>query len=262
MTITDELLKKIFNKKELDAFRKDYNVNAIRDYAQKCVKSEGGKYCEFVKNFSYQEKQLKQLEKLYDKEYKNFCAKWNRPLGNYSICLPDRFSDSIVKPKMREFLKDFKNYDLHQEYIAEASKIHFIERAIQQLKSALSEFILLIQCADNIIPTTKNRLNTDFYLINNNELEDLDVKTSKWPSFFYDKIKPKDALKLLYEDQGVDRFSSNSRLLIVAPHVKQKANCNLSFQEQLNITYTFEWDYKKKKELNGHYKTSARILFL
>jgi hypothetical protein len=172
--------------------------------------------CSFEQIKEFNRKKVIQIgEKYYDihsniDKYKKILIE-SKIEPNDSPCNPDNFSDTVVKPNMRDYIKyhdTTKDLKLEKkkylEKIIKKLEIHFDERTYQQAKADLSEYYLYIN-NDNIIPTLNHKKGIDMYYLNNNQVESLDIKTTR---NIWDK-DGEEAIKSLYENQGNDRFSSN-----------------------------------------------------
>lgn len=249
--------KKIFLKKELENFLKkekpeifrgkryigsdiwnelcDIPIDKIRKYTRDyVVENPKGKYYHIHRN---KEKTISLLQE-------SNISKEDSP------CHPERFSEDIVKKNTRNEIKKYyenENYstddvfnNLHQENIKKLV-FHEKERIHQQVKADYTEYLLL-QSDENIIPTLKNTKGTDMYFIKDDEIIDLDIKTTR--NVWSLENNPKRALQRLYEKQGEDRFSANPRTII---YYSSNPNINKEhIRNQLYQTYDFEFEYKKK----------------
>ena len=255
--INSTVTKKIFLKKELENFLKkekpeifrgkryigndiwnelyDIYVDKIRKYTRNyVVENPNGKYYQIHRN---KEKTISLLEK-------SNISKENSP------CHPERFSEDIVKKNVRNELDKyfegesysiddlFKN--LHQENTKKLF-FHEKERLHQQLKSDYTEYLLL-QSDENIIPTLKNTKGTDMYLIEDNKIIDLDIKTTR--NVWGLENNPQCALRELYKKQGEDRFSANPRTIIY--YTSNTDTNKEEIRNQLYQTYDIDFIYKKK----------------
>ena len=211
------------------------SVDKIRKYTRDYViYNSKGKYYHIHRN---KEKTISILEK-------SNISKENSP------CHPERFSEDIVKRNTRNEINkyyDNENYsidnlfeNLHQKN-EEKLRFHEKERVHQQVKADYTEYLLL-QANENIIPTLKNTKGTDMYLIEDDKIIDLDIKTTR--SVWGLENNPKCALQKLYEKQGSDRFSADPRTIIYYssnPNINEEKIMNQLFQ-----TYDIEFMYKKK----------------
>ena len=119
--------------------------------------------------------------------------------------------------------------------------MHEKERLYQQLRGDYTEYLLLLS-EPNIIPTLKNTKGTDMYLIKDNTIIDLDIKTTRtvWDL----ENDPKLSIQKLYEKQGADRFSANPRTYI---YYSSNPNINeQNIRNQFYKTYDVEFIYEKK----------------
>lgn len=159
-----------------------------------------------------------------------------------SPCHPEKFSESVVKPLMRQFISEKRNPDDDLDYYIEQLKDklenHFKERINQQSKADYSEYLIMMNCP-NIIPTLKHTGGTDMYLVRDDgSIEDLDIKTTRNIWGISDK---KEAIKELYQKQGKDRFSSNPRLYI---HLSDNELCDSeNIIKQMDETYNIDFTY-------------------
>jgi len=168
---------------------------------------------------------------------------------NKSPCHPENFSESIVKPRAREYIKNTYRECVSQyveRLLLEPLILHMKERINQQLKADYSEYLILKSC-DNIIPTLKHSKGDDMYLVNNNRIESLNIKTTR---NIWGINNPKDAIRELYEKQGENRFEYSPRLYI---YLSDKTDINRDeITRQLLQTYDIEFTYKKQ-----NYKVSG-----
>jgi len=203
------------------------------------------------------------------------------------ICLPDAFSDSIVKRQVRKY---FIPLPIGSDKFKKAEKstqllclIHSFERSIMQIAGDLSELRLLKsnnKDDDNLIfPTFTHKAGDDFlsYDIKTRSFSGLDVKTSKWPKHFEERTdfddpiptreeamsKPEKAIRRLYEKQGEDRFSSSPRLYLVRTPPGETVSTTESIREQFNNSYSIKFLYKAKgSKTSCEYKVDrAKIIF-
>ena len=285
----------------------DIKIQTIKDYTREYSITKG-KYSDIHSN----------------PEYTKLLINKSKINKSESPCHPENFSESVVKPIMRDFIrKDFKKTtktkDTSKEYAGksnseliallnladkkaefQAERIqkleakcksagielgceykepeyeiyainplnqensdelniyiqdnlleplikHSKERLNQQLKADYSEYIILMNC-DNIIPTLKHSKGTDMYFIKEDgKLEDLDIKTTRSIWGINDK---KDAIKNLYEKQGKDSFSDNTRMYI---YLSDEEICDQEkIIKQMDEKYDIEFIYEKKKyQVNG-----------
>lgn len=257
IVLNDIIVKKIFIRKELEKFLKnkkpekfqnnkyigdniwnecsDIAVDEILKYTRDFVlKNPNGKYFNIYKN---EEKTLLLLKK-------SFISK------NESVCFPERFSEDIVKRNVRNEINKYYNSDnysinnlfenLHFEN-EQKLLLHEKERLYQQLRGDYTEYLLLLS-EPNIIPTLKNTKGTDMYLIKDDTIIDLDIKTTR--SVWGLENDPKLSIQKLYEEQGSDRFSANPRTYI---YYTSNPNINKeNIRNQFYKTYDIEFIYEKK----------------
>lgn len=255
--IDEKIIKKIFKSDQAEDFlklkrpdlkykKKDLwdhlmciDFNEIKDYARNYTISKGGKYFLIHNDLDWVLKNISKTK--IDKK--------NSP------CHPQQFSESVVKPLIRGKI-DIKDDDIVNNCIKDIEdqlKNHIKERINQQLKADYSEYIIMMNCP-NIIPTLKHTKGTDMYLINEDyTVEDLDIKTTRST---FGVTEPYEAIKLLYENQGKDRFSSNSRLYIYLSdnEIPSKEDIISQLEKKYDITFNYE---------GVEYKTEgARIIFI
>lgn len=251
-------------------------------------KNINGKKSENIEQaISYREELLAFNEELhralrkeyYDLNYDSIYAINN---DDRDICLPDAFSDSITKPLMRKQISvafGSAEYSTNLDIYALLSKIHFVERTIAQLAGDIAELRFLIAMKGDaqwlIFPTSVNRKGDDFLLYDLNTLSfgTGDAKTSRFPKHFDDPDtesapmptrneamnRPAEAIRRLYKKQGIERFSSAPRWLLVRTPPGEKPNTVECIREQFNKTYNFNFYYKEKKETFD--VKGARIVF-
>tara|TARA_B110001450_G_scaffold204129_1_gene193779 strand:- start:4098 stop:4922 length:825 start_codon:yes stop_codon:yes gene_type:complete len=162
-----------------------------------------------------------------------------------SPCYPQNFSESVVKPNVRECIGkyfDTDNYAIFEEIdkkIEIKLKNHIKERVNQQIKGDYSEYLILMS-SDNIIPTLKHSKGTDMFIKEDDEIVPLNIKTTRnvWG---LDK-NPEEAIKQLYEKQGEDRFEFTPRLYI---YLSDRQDLDYTkINEQLAKTYNIAFMYK------------------
>ena len=267
--INSTVTKKIFRRKELETFLKnekpekfkenkyigndiwnelcDIHIDKILKYTRDyVVENPLGKYYQIHKN---KEKTISLLQQ-------SNISKEDSP------CHPERFSEDVVKRNTRNEIKKYyenENYlvddvfkNLHEENIKKLL-YHEKERINQQLKADYTEYLLL-KSDENIIPTLKNTKGTDMYLIKEDKIIDLDIKTTR--TVWGLENNPQCALRKLYEKQGLERFSTNPRTILY-----YSSNLNIDEQDirnQLYQTYNIEFIYKKKK----YNVEGARFIYL
>lgn len=229
--------------------QKNWNFKSVRKWliTHCCIKKDG-KFYDMYNNYEKCKQQLQD----YQKEREDLQNK----LGDYFDCLPDAFSDQIVKPMIRGWQKNFTSLaDREKDEAIEILKlkIHNRDRAIAQLKNDLAEYVLLVS-GKNYLPTLRHNVGDDGYFFNKEtgKIEDGDVKTSRWPrgktKLFGDGVTRKEAAIALYSHQGVDRFSSNPRVYLVFPSINgERPKDNLSVAEQLSITFNLEFSHINKR---------------
>jgi hypothetical protein len=212
------------------------NIEHIKSYTRDySINNEDGKYYHINCNPEYH-KNLINRSKIDKKD---------------SPCHPENFSESVVKPCIRTFIKKKMNPDDIETYIKNqlVDKLvkHAAERINQQVKADWSEYLILKHCPD-VFPTLKHTKGTDMYLVKvDGEIEDLDIKTTRSIWEIEDK---KEAIKKLYEGQGKDRFSDNPRLYI---YLSDKELCESeNIVKQMNEKYDIDFTYEKKDyKVNG-----------
>lgn len=189
---------------------------------------------------------------------------------------PETFSNEHIKPLARNQVSYYMqhgqyNPTLEENYVI-TSLIALKEQNLRQHKNDLTEYNLL-QSVPNLFPTLSHRKGTDLWMLENNELLSLDIKTSRWPKFFYDGITHQEAAKLLYERQGGNWFSAASRTYLILPdHVfgssPASSSC-LPVDQQLNRTFSVSFTAERaQKEAIKEYGTDTfdvpdvRVVFL
>jgi len=203
---------------------------------------------EYVREYSITEGKYAEIHK--DPEYFKALIIKSKIDKSDSPCHPEQFSESIVKPCIRKFIREKQMGDLETyftENLMESLIKHATERVNQQVKADWSEYLILMNCK-NIIPTLKQTKGTDMYLVKDDgSVEDLDIKTTRNIWGIEDK---KEAIKALYEKQGKDRFSDDPRLYI---YLSDKELCDSeNIVKQLNELYEIEFIYDKKNyRVNG-----------
>jgi hypothetical protein len=218
---------------------KSISASCIKDYTRNYSISSQGKYFLIHNNLDWVLKTISET-KISKEE---------------SPCHPEQFSESVVKPLIRDKINKLDTNILENCYkdIEKQLKNHIKERINQQLKADYSEYVIMMNCP-NIIPTLKHTKGTDMYLLNEDEtIDDLDIKTTRST---FGKTDPYEAIKILYENQGKDRFSSDPRLYIYL------SDNEISNQQhiinQLNKKYDITFNYE-----DVEYKTEgARIIFI
>ena len=259
---TDKIKKNLIPPKYRKDFLLKYKPNLFKKtkngkyrYNKKCNEEEELCSCNFEQIREYnRQKVIENGEKYYDIHSK--IDKNNKLLietkidPNDSPCNPDNFSDTIVKPHMRNLIK---NYDITKDFKLERDKclekmfklleIHLNERTHQQVKADLSEYYLYIS-NNKIIPTLNHKKGIDmYYFINYNSVESLDIKTTRniWNK------EGKEAIKLLYEKQGNERFSSNPRTYIYFSNITDNVDKESISEQFLKVYNNIEFTYNKKK---------------
>ena len=219
-----------------------------------CCELEGGKYYEIHSDYKSQ----KDMLLWYESQRVTLQNKY----GFSDICLPDAFSDQIVKPTMRQWIKSKATEEKIKadlELNSQKMIFHHYDRAIAQLKNDLAEYKLLATCK-NYIPTLKHNAGDDGYLLDprTDTIINLDIKTSRWPQgkqkIFGAGATREEAAAALYRHQGKDRYSENPRLYLVLPSSNGEMPTNsLSFEQQLEKSFdvTFIHANKKVREQYG-----------
>jgi len=227
------------------------SVVTLSNWVRKTATLPGGRFYEFAQNLPGQKKQLENLQ--------IFRCKLQKELGfdnkRLELCLPDRYSDQIVKPRMRVIMKkgcssDVSMVDLIEESarrFALEDKLHTVERLVSQLKNDIAEYQLFRE-AQGYIPLLVHKRGADAILLEGEKFVSLDIKTSRWAKFFHDKIDAKTVARLLYENQGIDRYSENPRLYLVLPSIngQKPVTDNRSTVDQLS--YSFDLCFNKEKQ--------------
>lgn len=214
------------------------SIEEIKHFVRNYSLSENGKYYKIHNNLKY---------------FENLIATTNI-LKEQSPCNPHQFSESCVKPIMRNLIERLDNNIVENCLDLCIPKLinHITERINQQTKADYTEYIIMMNC-ENIIPTLKHRSGIDMFLLEDSMITELDIKTTR---SVFDEYEPKKAIIKLYEKQSEDRFSSNTRLYIYLSD-----NFNLSKEkiiEQLYTSYDIEFNYKDKK----YTVEKTRIIYL
>lgn len=248
------------NQSIYDVISTQATLCELQDFVFNEITTGTGKFAGIHRHTELAEQRLSEMEQQ--------CEILKKKLNiETAVCMPDKFSDQIIKPKMREALKNFQSIEEQRESIErikDLADLHYWERALAQLKGDLAEYTLLMNAKDHVIPTLRHQSGTDFYLIEDQKIVDLDIKTSKWPSFFEAGISPEKAIELLYANQGVNRFSDKARLYLIRPSSDDKfqSGCTLSLEEQLHTSYSIDFSYKPKAHRGNYSVDGCRIIFL
>lgn len=257
----------------------------------------GNKVNNIEEAICYRDEMLRLLESRHNdfrNEYhKNGYGSYHHLLDDdKDICLPDAFSNSIVKPLMRAKLQlrvGSPEYIKHEDCIGFLSKIHDIQREIAQIAGDLTELRLLEtnkSDADTILfPTFSHKAGDDFLCYDRKtaSFSGKDVKTSRFPKHFKNPYKrlsdkslldapmptradamsrPDKALQRLYAGQGHERFSSEPRLLLVRTPAGSDPSSITSIQAQFKKFYTFEFEHKcGGKTVQSFTVKGAQIIF-
>lgn len=290
-----------------DILSQGWTPSEFRDLCVQFVTSSVGKYGGLINGkevnnieeaIFYRDEMLGLLESRHDdfrNEYhKNGYGSY-RPLSDddKDICLPDAFSNSIVKPLMRAKLQlrvGSPEYIKYEDCIGFLSKIHGIQREIAQIAGDLTEIRLLEtnkSDADTILfPTFSHKAGDDF-LCYDSKLKSFsgkDVKTSRFPKHFANPYKrlsdkslldapmptradamsrPDMALQRLYAEQGHERFFSGPRLLLVRTPPREVPSSTGSIQAQFKNFYTFGFEHKcGGLTVQAFTVTGAQIIFM
>lgn len=260
-----KLVKKVFNKGTGEEFLKIHRPDlfGLKTQRAKKIKYLGddiwtdiskidNKHIKcYTRNYSINNEDGKYYDINSDPEYHKSLINKSKIDKKDSPCHPEQFSESVVKPGMRKFIKEKRNPDDLETYIKTqmVDKLvkHAIERTNQQVKADWSEYLILMHCPD-VFPTLKHTKGTDMYLLKEDgSIEDLDIKTTR--SIWEIKDK-KEAIKKLYEGQGKDRFSANARLYI---YLSDKELCESgNIVKQMNEKYDIDFTYEKTEyKVNG-----------
>ena len=261
-----------------------------REFCDRCVESvasSNGKYGglingEKVNNIeeaiSYRAAQLGLLESRHidfrDEYHKNGYNSIHSLPDGKDLCLPDAFSDSIVKPVMRKKLQlrvGSLEFIKVEKCIGLLVNIHDLERSITQVAGDIAELRFLGLNKDAIdtlvFPTFTHKAGDDFlcYDLNTKSFSGKDVKATRFPDHFksvYKRLsdkaplddpmstraeamsRPEMALRRLYTGQGHERFSSAPRLLLVRNPPGESPNSAASIQAQFKNFYTFKFEHK------------------
>jgi hypothetical protein len=279
-----------------------------REFCDRCVEfvtSSDGKYGGLINGkkvnnieeaICYRQQQLGPLESRHndfrDEYHKNgYNSIHPLPIDDRDICLPDSFSDSIVKPLMRKNQEvrvgspEFVNVE---DCIGLLAKIHKLERLIVQIAGDIAELRFLRSnrgAADTLIfPTFIHKAGDDFlcYDLNTASFFGKDVKTSRFPKHFSEDFKrlsdgttldkpmstraealsrPAMAIQRLYAKQGADRFSANPRLYLVRTPPGESPSSDASMRDQFKNFYTLTFEYKFDGEIESHEVKGAQIIF-
>jgi hypothetical protein len=255
--MNENIAKKIFKKGQAENFLKIHKPELFGKRTDRCKKIiylgndlysdicsiDINTIKEYVREYSITEGKYSDIHK--DPDYSRTLINETNIDKKHSPCHPEQFSESVVKPLIRNFISKKMNPDDIEKYIEEKIKPklenHVRERINQQTKADLSEYLILMNCK-NIIPTLKQTKGTDMYLVKDDgSVEDLDIKTTRSIWGIEDK---KEAIKALYENQGKDRFSDDTRLYI---YLSDKELCDPeNIVKQLNELYEIEFIYDKK----------------
>jgi|TARA_R110000823_G_scaffold199313_1_gene330421 hypothetical protein len=255
--------KETFNRRcDVYEYIKIYSqVSTFRSWVFDFCTTKGGKFYEFHSDYKRYVNKYNELQKER--------TKLQVELNTEDVCFPDNFSNDVTKPMIRKALYSVCLADqnslrqLHLKY----ADLHWFDRQIAQLKNDLAEYKLLIEL-ENYIPTLKHKAGNDAYLIDaSGKLKDLDIKTSRWPKFFVDGETRAEAATKLYQKQGAERYSENSRLYLVLPSNNgYKPKDNLSIKAQLDLAFdvTFTHSDKKIREQYGKDRLvrDVRLIFL
>tara|TARA_Y100001970_G_scaffold160162_1_gene195927 strand:+ start:4563 stop:5363 length:801 start_codon:yes stop_codon:yes gene_type:complete len=206
-----------------------------RDYS---INNKNGKYYHVHKNIDYYKKNIKKYSITKEE----------------SPCYPEKFSECVVKPSMRMAIKNNKEDILTciMEEVQPKLLLHVKERITQQLKADYSEY-LLFQACPKIIPTLHHKKGTDLFLVEDNSIIDLDVKTTRST---FNITDPKKAIIQLYMKQGDNRFSCEPRLYIALVNDTESSKEDIS--TQLYKKYDIDFTYKKQK----YNVCGTRIIFM
>lgn len=200
-------------------------LSYTRDY---CINNPDGKYYDIHHNLDYTINKIKETTISKD----------------LSPCHPENFSESIVKPTIRKYIKNRSNDSIEnivKSELLEKLVLHTTERINQQLKADYSEYVILIKCP-NILPTLKHTKGDDMYFINDKgELENLNIKTTR---SIWDNTDPEKIIVALYENQGKDRFESTPRVYIYLSDKKDINDDDII--TQMNKTYDITFQYNKE----------------
>jgi hypothetical protein len=253
-----ELVKKVFKKEQAIDFLKIHRPHlfGLKTPRSKKIqylgddlwgdisKIENNHIKDFAREYSIKNEMGKYFDINLDPEYHKSLINKSKIDKKDSPCHPEQFSESVVKPIIRKYIKEKCNDDL-ETYITNTMTTplikHALERFNQQSKADWSEYLLLIHCP-NVFPTLKHTKGTDMYLLNSDDtIDDLDIKTTRNIWGIEDK---KEAIKMLYEKQGKDRFSDDPRLYI---YLSDKELCESdNIINQMNEKYDIDFKYEHK----------------
>tara|TARA_B100000242_G_C43050722_1_gene490897 strand:- start:2166 stop:2996 length:831 start_codon:yes stop_codon:yes gene_type:complete len=204
----------------------------------------------FTRDFSLNNQKGKYYEIHRDNKYYINLIKENLTTKKDSPCNQQDFSEQIVKPFIRQYIKDKSQENIEELVTKELLPIlikHVKERTYQQVKADYSEYLILMNC-QNIMPTLTHKAGTDMYLLNEkNEFEDLNIKTTR---SIWDIKEPKDAITKLYEKQGKFRFESCPRTYIYLSDNIINDNNTINknkIKKQLIKKYDINFNYKNKE---------------
>jgi len=181
-----------------------------------------------------------------------------------SPCQPQCFSESCVKPSVRKIINGESTLADEKATMMNALDIHFKERLVQQSKADFSEYKLMMSC-QKIVPTLKNKGGVDMYMLEEDgSIVDLDIKTTRNLIGCSGKyISKPEAIRKLYEKQGKDRFSSESRTYIYLPPDKLEFYTDEEIAKQLNETYDIAFTYEHNSPHDGEYSvTDCRLIYM
>lgn len=246
-----ELITSVLNSRQ-DAGEKFY------DFVVNKVTSPKGRFYDIENNYDHYRNLVLDLSKEISKSGQD----------NYS---PDTFENQIVKPWFRKVLNEKKSIedivssfyrDISQEALNTA-----LSRCKKQLKNDLAEYDLFKKSNGKFLPAVSHGKNTkaDGIVLNDSgDVEDLNIKTSRWPKFFYDGITAREAAILLYEKQKPEWFQSEDRTYIILPSDNgEKPNEDLSIEGQLNRNINdITFDYRQGNKKGIYNVSSVKVIFL
>lgn len=223
-----DILKKIFTKQQAITLLQNKKPELFGKKSKRCKKetylyqdlylslTEISTECilEYTRNYSINNIDGKYYFIHHNLEYVINTIKVTSITKKDSPCHPENFSETIVKPKARNYIQEKSTEDINKyvdREIVPSLILHMKERINQQLKADYSEYLILMNC-DKVIPTLKHTKGDDMYLLNeNNEIEKLNIKTTR---NIWGIQKPEQIIQKLYENQGKERFEDKPRLYI------------------------------------------------
>lgn len=230
------------------------NVDIFCNFSRKEVLQKGGRFFLISKMYDHYVNLEKELKEELDK------------LGGDNY-LPDAFEDQIIKPWFRSVLNEGLSIEeinlSYENNIKNKAKAVALSRSLKQIKNDLAEYHLFTKTNGKFISSIKHGKNQKadgLYLDKEGNLNDLNIKTSRWPDFFYNGITAEVAARKLYENQSEKWFQADSRTYLISPSLNgKKPGETLSLEEQLDRNLDeLKFMYKKKE----YVVSSVKIIFL